>query len=216
MVSSMNSKFPLSKRLHTIFSLIPHEGEDFWDIGCDHGYLGINVGMHRSYKTVYLVDPSEEVQQKLKLSGADIPKVFNYKFIKEKGENLKVKNNSNVFVLCGFGGKQIMRAIESLSKQLMSPALFILSPHRDSAPLRQWLNEMKWSLLCECIVSEDDQFYEVLSVSNQEGRGVSLYGDTQWLSEEGLAFKNHLLKILVNHRNSKDQAFLSYLYNLSK
>ncbi|MBY0518247.1 MAG: class I SAM-dependent methyltransferase [Bacteriovoracaceae bacterium] len=207
----MNSKFPLSQRLQAIYSLIPPEGECFWDIGCDHGYLGMNVGIHKSYQTVCLVDPSEEVHTKLSILDADIPKGKDFKLIKEKGENLKVRTHSNVFVLCGFGGKQILKAIQSLSKQLSSPSLFILSPHRDMGPIREWLHKMNWSLHHEEIVTEQDQFYEILAVSNQEGPKISLYGEAQWRSVEGASYRENLLKILANHRNVKDQAFRSYL-----
>ena len=76
----------ISQRLLTLRSFHTIEAH-IWDIGCDHGKLGLSFNNENIVKKIYLIDPSFEVIDKLSkaLKASDISqekiKIFHTKVI---------------------------------------------------------------------------------------------------------------------------------------
>jgi tRNA A22 N-methylase len=215
MVSTMSSK-PTSPS-HRLGRLVSHcgVGEMLWDIGCDHGLVGLLAGKSGAFKHICFVDPSSSVIQKLKQTiAADIPKGFSYSIFKERGDQIKVSLRDNTFLMAGFGGLPIIETIEAIRKQLKAPARFVLSPHKNTLAVREYLHRGEWHLLCEEIVEEAGQFYEIIQLESRAGTPVSLFGTEQWSGPAGELRREDLLKKLPLHRNPQDQAFYQHLLSL--
>jgi tRNA (adenine22-N1)-methyltransferase len=211
----MNSNAVFSS--HRIARLVSHcgEGEILWDIGCDHGLAGLSAGKTGAFKHVCFVDPSSFVIEKLiKHIAADIPKDWNYTIMKLKGDQIKVLSEKNVFLMAGFGGRPIIESVEAIRKQLKAPARFVLSPHKNTLAVREYLHRGEWHLISEEIVEEAGQFYEILQLESRRGNPVTLFGTDQWKAPAGERRREDLLKKLPLHRNAQDQAFCKHLLTL--
>ena len=203
-----------SHRLTRLVSLCG-EGEVLWDIGCDHGLAGLFAGSSGAFKHICFVDPSTFVMDKLKQQlAADIPNGFSFSLFEVRGDQIKVQLPNNVFLMAGFGGLPMIESIEAIRNQLPSPARFVLSPHKNTLAVREYLHRGAWHLLSEEIIEEAGQFYEVLQLESREGRAVSLFGAEQWSSPAGKRRREDLLKKLPFHRNPQDQAFYGHLLSL--
>ncbi len=209
--------FDLVSPSHRLGRLVSHcgKGEVLWDIGCDHGLAGLLAGKSGAFKHICFVDPSSFVIQKLKKRiGADIPKDFSFEIFEEKGEQIKVSQQNNVYLMAGFGGLPIIKTLQTIRKQLIAPARFVLSPHKNTLAVRNYLHRGEWHLLCEEIVEEAGQFYEILQVESRSGTPVTLFGAEQWSAPAGERRRQDLLKKLPLHRNPQDQAFYQHLLSL--
>lgn len=208
----MSSK-KLSQRLNTIIELAK-EGSLAWDIGCDHGHVGVELYQQNRFQKIHFVDPSEQVINKLKqLVHSDIP-LENHLIHHQKCDELFIDETQHqCFILAGFGGQQIVEGLMNIHSQLTVAARFIISPHRDYLAVRRYLNLGKWSQISENVVFEEGQFYPILVVDNTDkGPAVDLYGGKSfWQSPEGAHWRESLRHRLKRHQNEPDQCFLRYL-----
>lgn len=213
MVSTMSSKLPsLSLRLQRLLSLAG-EGEELWDIGCDHGLVGRWARGLARFKRVHFVDPAPRVVERLKeFLSSDIPSNIPFEIHQKKAHEIDVVRAENTFLMAGFGGQGMVEGLRHL--KMTSEARIVLSPHRDQLKVRSYLHSENWGLESEEILCEDGQFYQILVLSNQARSRVSLYGDEQWKTPAGQGYLNHLLDKLPLHQNPQDQGYLNYLRTL--
>jgi tRNA A22 N-methylase len=208
----MSSK--LSHRLQNIHDhtpLYPH----IYDVGCDHGELGLSFQIYPQVHTIHLVDPSSAVIENLvkKVNGSDITKRIN--IIERKADQLEIKTKKNTVIMSGFGGRQIAEGVRHLKTQLDEKSVFVLSPHGHVLQLREWLANNEFHLLLDTMILEDQQFYPLLVMANQKGRAIHPYGEKElWHSPVGAQYREHLLGVLKKHQNSQDQSFFKYLESL--
>ena len=208
MSSSRGGDF-LSHRLRTLQSYYADEKE-IWDIGCDHGLLGLSFTTYLEAKTIHLVDPSlpviEALQSKLKDAYITKPEIFLHH---QEGQKIKIESDSNCIFIAGMGGKEIGSIIQSLLPSLNFHSRFVISPHRKILELRKDLNQLPLSLEKEEVIIEDNQFYQILAlVPGGPGPKVSLFGDAIWEGETGEMYRDHQLKYFSHHR---DEASLNYV-----
>lgn len=206
MMSSSRVGDTLSKRLGKLRSFYNHE-KHVWDIGCDHGQLGLSFHNISSVENIHLVDPSLPVIDvlKQKLIDSYITKV---KIYHQTGQSLSIKSSSNCIFIAGMGGKEIGEIITHVLPQLNSSSRLVISPHRKILELRSLLNKLPVSLIEEEVILEDDQFYQILILAPGKGTPVSLYGENLWEGDTGKMYREHQLKAFGVHR---DEASLSYV-----
>lgn len=199
-----------------MLGLIPQgQGSTLWDIGCDHGLLGLSAKEYCPWiSEVHLVDPSLPVFTQLKnVVDAHIPMANLKPYLHHQaGEELKIHTSNNIFVMAGMGGKTIMKILRHLRKSASEDDVFIIGPNRDILAVRAILREENWGLVAETLVEEDGLFYQQIALSPTLGsRAVSLYGEDFWQSAVGARYKSHLLDKLAVHRDAQTQAFLRFL-----
>jgi tRNA A22 N-methylase len=207
-----------SQRFNHILGLI-HPCDEVWDIGCDHGLIGIEAFRREKARRIYFVDPAKDVIRNLQNTVATYIPRGSFSIHQKKGHEIELpeQNQQRSFVLVGFGGKQIIQALEHIQQAQQRVAQFILSPHRDHLKLREFLHHGNWHLAGEAIIEENQQSYLVLDVRNQAGSAPSLYGGAAlWTSPEGERYRRHLLKILPSHHNLQDQAYLKFLQQMGQ
>ncbi len=205
-------KTPLSQRLQALSSLIG-VGEIVWDIGCDHGLLGLSFLNDPAIKVINLVDPSEEVIKSLKKQVIDsyitIPP--NLIIHQLKGQQVKLERHKNCIFIAGMGGKEIKEILEAISPQLDTSDRIVISPHRKILELRQYLSTSSLKLIQESLIYENHQYYQVLALSLIGDKVVHPYGNEIWEGELGKRYQEHILKEFKGHRNELSQGLVAYL-----
>lgn len=214
MMSSSRAGDKLSSRLHSIYQT--YSGQKcIWDIGCDHGLLGMSFRGIDTVEEIHLVDPSMEVinvlKNKLKDSYITKPTFIHH----QSGQEIKVESSSNHIFIAGMGGKEILSIIESLVPQLDSSSVITISPHRKILELRSALKEMPIALKEELLVKEDGQFYQILTlIPNSSGRRVSPFGEDFWNGEGGREYREHQLNHFSLHRDEASREYVTFLKSL--
>lgn len=64
--------------------------------------------------------------------------------------------------LCGMGGETIRDILDSGKAQLSGQERLILQPNGGEQPLRQWLMENDYRILCEEVLRENRFYYEII------------------------------------------------------
>jgi len=209
----------LSKRLEKIRSF---HGciESIWDIGCDHGDLGLSFAHLPEVKEINLVDPSPLVMDVLnkKIQAAYIAFAKKIKTHLSKGQNLKIqKENTKTIFIAGMGGKEIGEILDSLSNYLSVNDTIVISPHRKILELRAKLQHSHFRLQKEEIFFEDGEFYQIISLSTDPGFSqVSPYGNiSMWRTPWGKIYRDKQIFNFSKHRDSLSKDYVSYLNSIS-
>ena len=185
-----------------------------WDIGCDHGLLGLSFCEVGTVKEVHLVDPSSLVISKLKKNiNAYITKRNFLLIIHEnKGQNLILGPESKTVYIAGMGGEEIKEILQGLEPQLSANDLVVISPHRKILQLRKYLKDSTYRLLREEVIFENEQFYQILAlVPRGEGEVVSSYGTSLFFTRDGLRYKAHQIHHFKQHKDAESMAYFAYL-----
>jgi tRNA (adenine22-N1)-methyltransferase len=64
--------------------------------------------------------------------------------------------------LCGMGGEKIRNILASGKSRLSGQERLILQPNGDEQPLRQWLMDNDYRILCEEVLRENRFAYEII------------------------------------------------------
>lgn len=205
----------LSHRLKSIADLTASP-EIIWDIGCDHGQLGMSFKHHPGVKEIYLVDPSNDVIDNLFNSiDSDIP--YPKIFIKHmKGQDvIPRKELKNSLLIAGMGGIEIRDILQSLLPRLSLNDEIIISPHRNNLPLRGYLSSSPFRLVTEKVISDGGVFYQLIKLSLIPSLPlVSRYGESIWQGEVGAAYRDYSISHFQHHRDTLSSDFVRFLRNL--
>jgi tRNA (adenine22-N1)-methyltransferase len=205
----------LSVRLEFIKSFY-HQEQLVFDIGCDHGQLGLSFQNHPSVSEIHLVDPSAPVIETLrnKVKTAYITK--NLFIHHEKGQKIQPGKRSSCIFVAGMGGREIQDIIESLLPTISADSRFVVSPHRNILSLRETLSKLPITLEEEAVVIDEGVFYLIMSmVPGTHGRSVSLYGERDfWITPVGLKYREYMMLHFKGHRDEAARSFIDYLKEL--
>jgi tRNA (adenine22-N1)-methyltransferase len=205
----------LSLRLSLLRSFHSLHSSEIYDIGCDHGLLGLSFLAMPSVSAIHLVDPSAAVVEKLKIKAAYItdPRI---KIHHELGQNLKLGQSAKTIFIAGMGGKEIQKILINLAPQLNTEDRVVISPHRNVLELRHYLSSSDYRLIKEDLLEEQGHYYQLLCLSTANNLGkVSLFGEEIWKAEVARAYHSKLLNAYQSHQDEQSRlfhAFLSILY----
>lgn len=211
----------LSKRLLFLKSLASNLSVHIWDIGCDHGNLGLSFLESPQVQRIFLVDPSIDVITKLKQKVKDsyITNADKILILQKSGEdlNLEEKKIKTIFI-AGMGGDKIRLILKNLINQISDTDEIILSPHRKVLELREYLVRENIFLNDEYIIEESNQFYQVISLTkNNSLKKIELFGSKEmWTrNNEATQYKNQQIRDFSLHRDFSSIQYVKYLRSLS-
>ena len=208
----------LSKRLDYLASHYQGE-ENVYDIGCDHGLLGLSFVTYSTVKKIYLIDPNPFSVDLIKESiDSYITEPVLIYPLKQSGENTKISSPNSIVFIAGMGGKTIVEILSAWSEEdYKNASQIVVSAHRGQLEMREFLRHCEFNVLREGVVIESGHFYEVLSVSKvRPGPLVSLYGDDMWRMSESNQYLRHQISYLKHHRDEASQRYLNFLKSLPK
>ena len=210
MMNSFRGGESLSDRLKKLHSF--YQGEKhIWDIGCDHGLLGLSFNDYETVESINLVDPAAPVIDvlKKKLLDSYITKANIYH---KKGQEINIPTSSNCIYIAGMGGKEIGEILQHLLEIVDESSRIIISPHRKILELRSLLNKLPVTLLDENLLVEDGQFYQMMALrKGTSGKKVSLYGDEIWKGTKGQKYLDHQLTFFSVHRDEASERYVDFL-----
>lgn len=206
----------LSFRLRALHQQYRHESS-IWDIGCDHGQLGLSFFSRDTVEAIHLVDPSllviETLKKKLKDSYITNGKLFIHH---QQGQEIELDPVSNCIFIAGMGGKEIGEIILHLLPQLTSNDRLIISPHRKILELRELLSSKALGLEHEELLKEDGQFYQIIVLCKNENlERVPLFGKKFWEGEVGKEYLIHQLKHFDLHQDVASKRYVDFLKSLT-
>ena len=122
----MQKKFPLSPRIQLIVDhTLPNE--PFWDLCCDHGYIGIGALTYQNVSEVHFVDQVSHIIEKIKSYSKSTETPLFY-------HNAPAETLTNQFkgtvVICGVGMNTILDVLNENQKNTQSYIKrWIIGPH---------------------------------------------------------------------------------------
>ncbi|EJL01444.1 MULTISPECIES: tRNA (adenine(22)-N(1))-methyltransferase TrmK [Pseudomonas] len=167
----------LSMRLERVAAHMP-AGARLADIGSDHAYLPValvrrgaisaavagevaSTPFHAAERTVSENDLDQQISVRLADGLAAI----------------EPEDGVNVISLCGMGGETIRDILDNGKARLSGRERLVLQPNGGEQPLRQWLMENGYRILCEELLRENRFYYEII-VAERAGP-VVMYTDEE-------------------------------------
>ncbi|WP_455927766.1 tRNA (adenine(22)-N(1))-methyltransferase [Pseudomonas capeferrum] len=152
----------LSLRLERVAAHVP-AGAHLADIGSDHGYLPVAL-MRRGaivaavagevaltpFRAAERTVRENELEQHITVRLASGLAAI------EPGDGI------TTISICGMGGETIRDILDSGKARLNGQERLVLQPNGGEQPLRQWLMENGYSIVCEELLRENRFFYEII------------------------------------------------------
>lgn len=157
----------LSKRLEAAVGMVP-KGKPAADIGCDHGYVSIEL-VRRGISPCAVAsdvrrDPLGRAEKNIQEAGlsqqittilCDGVPVCLEQIFAEKG----FSGSSGTLIITGMGGLLILKILRSAGPGLLCFSDFILSPQSDQDAVRRELKSFGLRISEEKMILEDGKFY---------------------------------------------------------
>jgi tRNA (adenine22-N1)-methyltransferase len=149
----------ISERLKTLSSLVP-PARSLADVGCDHGYLLIEVFQKYGLDYAIAIDNKEKPLKRAHDNLSKYPFIPNIRFSLSDGLQ-DLKEEVEAVVIAGMGGMLIIDILRNgLNRHLQ--AKYILQANRNHYELRKFLYEYSMEIVSEKIIFEDGQYYEII------------------------------------------------------
>jgi tRNA A22 N-methylase len=133
----------LPERLQWILNQM-QPGLPVWDIGCDHGYLGMSAWQSKYFASVHLVEKQSHAFQLLKTQLQPLESPPSLTLADATIQSLPLTGN---IALCGMGGRTIRQILgfQRLVPHTQSTQLLIIAQSHD-VELRAYLRDSGWRL----------------------------------------------------------------------
>lgn len=204
----------ISKRLQKILSFI--DGMVIADIGCDHAYIACYSAKEGRVKKAYACDVAQgPLNHAVKtIEQMDLEnKVFPILMDGIKG----LPEDTDQIVIAGMGAELTGKILDEYSKLKTSPSL-VLSPHKDSGYLREYLSNNGFYIVKEEYIQEDNHFYPVIKAEKgweKLSAEETLFGKNVSMDQDYMNFlefeKNKWTRILEKIPEAKRGLCLEYL-----
>lgn len=150
------------KRLEQIVNYI-NKNDIVADIGCDHGYLLKMAINKNNISKCYAIDNK---QGPLNNAKNNLQCFQNVNYILSDGLKNVNLNDINCAVIAGMGGVLINKIIDDSIDKFKLINKIILAPNRNMDKVREYLSNNNFKIVDECILYEDEKFYEIIVVTN--------------------------------------------------
>lgn len=166
----------LSMRLERVAANVP-AGARLADIGSDHGYLPVAL-MRRGVITAAVAGevattPFYAAQRTVRDNGLEQQisvRLADGLAAIEPGDGI------TAISVCGMGGETIRDILDNGKLHLSGQERLVLQPNGGEQPLRQWLMDNGYRILCEELLRENRFYYEIIVA---ERTGAVTYTDEQ-------------------------------------
>jgi tRNA (adenine22-N1)-methyltransferase len=152
----------LSMRLERVAAHVP-VGARLADIGSDHGYLPVALMRRGAIAAAVAgevaLTPFHAAERTVRESGQAqriTVRLANGLAAIEPGDGI------TAITLCGMGGETIRDILDSGKAHLSGQERLILQPNGGEQPLRQWLMDNGYRILCEEVLRENRFDYEII------------------------------------------------------
>lgn len=152
----------LSMRLERVAAHVP-AGARLADIGSDHGYLPVALISRGAIATAVAgevaLTPFHAAERSVRESG--LSQLISVR-LADGLAAIEPKDAITAISLCGMGGEKIRDILDSGKSRLSGRERLILQPNGGEQPLRQWLMDNGYRILCEEVLRENRFAYEII------------------------------------------------------
>ena len=178
----------LSKRLSIIYSFID-EGSSVVDVGCDHGYLLIELAKNNKSTNLLGVEnklgPFSTLKKNIKLNNLD------GKINTSLSDGISnVDSSFDTLVIAGMGSDNIVGIIERNKDKLSLFSTIIIDSHTETEKIRRYFVKKYYKISNEKIIKDNKIVYEIIKFV----KGKANYSD--------LEFKYG--PIILNNKNDEE------------
>ncbi len=158
----------LSMRLERVAAHVP-VGAHFADIGSDHGYLPVALMRRgRIAKAVageVALTPFRSAERTVREN--DLGHLISVRHASGLAA-IRPEDAITAISICGMGGETIRDILDSGKTRLNGQERLILQPNGGEQPLRQWLMDNGYRILCEEVLRENRFDYEIIVAERAE------------------------------------------------
>ncbi|WP_053180150.1 tRNA (adenine(22)-N(1))-methyltransferase [Pseudomonas kilonensis] len=152
----------LSMRLERVAAHMP-AGARLADIGSDHAYLPVAL-LRRG--AIVMAVAGEVALTPFRAAERTVGENGLEQQISVRLANglaaIEPEDGITAISLCGMGGETIRDILDSGKARLSAQERLILQPNGGEQPLRQWLMENDYRILCEEVLRENRFYYEII------------------------------------------------------
>lgn len=159
----------LSDRMRAVADLVL-PCESMADIGCDHGYVAIELIRSGICKKVIAMDinkgPLERAKKNIREHG--MQDVIETR-LSDGADALALKEADGI-ICAGMGGRLIVSILEQSRALVCEMEQLILQPQSELEEVRKYLRENEYSIEKENMILEDGKYYPMMRVLPRTGR----------------------------------------------
>lgn len=156
-------KIELSERMQAVSAFVP-KGHVAADIGCDHGFVSIDLVQRSICPHVYAVDvrkgPLDRAKEHIASCG------LKDKITAVLSDGLKevpvCGSGADGFIAAGMGGKLIVSILTAVPEKTAQLSWCVLSPQSEIWLVRQALRELRFFIIEENMVLEEGKYYPMM------------------------------------------------------
>ncbi len=148
----------LTRRLMQLTTYVK-QGMTVADIGCDHGYVPIELIKKGICPWVIAMDINKDPLNKAEKNGQAYRVDGQISYRLSNGIRALEPGEVDCIIIAGMGGKLIENILENDKHKLMTYKRFILSPHRDAQDVRRKLYDLGLVIVEEDLMEEDGHYY---------------------------------------------------------
>jgi tRNA (adenine22-N1)-methyltransferase len=149
-------------RLERVAAHVP-KGARLADIGSDHGYLPVALMRRGAIAAAVAgevaLTPFRAAERTVRANGLD--QQISVRFASGLAA-IESVDEITAISICGMGGETIRDILENGKGRLSGHERLILQPNGGEQPLRQWLMENGYRILCEELLHENRFYYEII------------------------------------------------------
>lgn len=156
----------LSKRLQAIADFV-EDGDRIADIGTDHAFLPIALVEegHVPYAIASDVGEGPVAIAKQNVAAAGLTEKIDVR-LADGLQGISESDNLDTVVIAGMGGELIVKILAAGIDHLDGTENLVLSPHRDTDQVRQWLSDHEFGILDENMIEDEGHVYEMMLVGH--------------------------------------------------
>lgn len=196
----------MTDRLTEIFNALP-TCKVFADVGCDHGYISLEMLKSNKAEKVIFSDISKNCLEKARELLSEF--VFEGRAEGYVSNGFDSLPTFDLALIAGMGGEEIISIIEK-AKDL--PQKLVLQPMKNSPKVREVLLEKGYKFIKDYTFKAEDKFYDLMVLENGE----------DFLTKEEIEFGKTNLALkptaFLEKLSIRKKAILSYIEkeNISK
>ncbi|MBR1925952.1 MAG: SAM-dependent methyltransferase [Clostridia bacterium] len=193
------------------------------DVGCDHGYIGVELLKNNKTKFLIASDISEKSVKKAE-NLLKKENLLEFASIKVCDGLSSIDKNVDQIIIAGMGGKEIVHILSEY-KNIKNTKYFAFQPMNELVFFRKFLEKINLKIIKDFIVY-DKKFYHIITAKNGDFKLTDFqskwgYKPKQrnsdyflWLDKKEEKIKNIVTKL--PKYNEKSEKFLKCLSEIKK
>ena len=202
----------LSKRLETIIGMVSC-GNSVCDVGCDHGYVSIELVKRNISPFALAMDINEGPLERAKAHVREEELENKIKLVLSNGLDGYNKGDAKTLIIAGMGG-HLMSDILERNIDKCDFEEMILSPQSEIMEFRLFLQSIGCKILDENMVFEDGKYYTIIKTGGcSKFNGVGGYSSIEAFTDNSMDshMEAFLGPVLLKKKDPVFKSYVKYL-----